>query len=67
MGWAAQNIQLYLLKLFCWLTDQIGNASIHDIANNHCPTCIISTDKLSEYLDIGYPARSYKDYTTAYT
>jgi len=43
------------------------NATIHGIANNRCPTCIIPTDKLVEYSEIGYPARSHKDYTAAYT
>ena len=67
MACADGNIRLYFPKLFCWLADHMENATLHGIANNRCPTCIIPTDKLDKYSEIGYPARSHKDYTTAYT
>jgi len=42
------------------------NATIHGIASNRCPTCIIPTDKLGEYSESAYLTCSHKDYIAAY-
>jgi len=61
------NVRLCFPNLVCWLADQIENATIHGIASNRCPTCIIPPDKLGEYSESGYLTCSHKDYIAAYT
>jgi len=42
------------------------NATIHGIASNQCPTCTIPMEKLEEYLETLFPARSHVDYDAVY-
>jgi len=59
------NFRLCFPKLVCWLADHMENATLYGIASNHCPTCIIPTDKLGEYSGSGYLTHSHKDYIAA--
>jgi len=67
MACADGNIRLCFPKLHYWLADHMENATIHGIANNHYSTCMIPTNKLGEYSEIGYTTHSQEDYTAAYT
>jgi len=60
------NIHLCFPKLFCWLADHMENATIHAIASNRCPVCIVPVKMLGEYSETGYPRRSHADYITAH-
>jgi len=60
------NVQLCFPKLFCWLADHMENPTLHGIASNCCPSCIIPTEKLGEHSETGYPTRSHQDYIAAY-
>jgi len=60
------NVWLCFPKLFCWLADHMENATLHGIASNCCPSCIIPTEKLGEHSETGYPTRSHQDYIAAY-
>jgi len=60
------NVRLCFPKLFCWLADNMENATLHGIASNRCPSCIISTEKLGENFETGYPTRSYQDYIATF-
>ena len=60
------NVRLCFPKLFCWLADHMENATLHGIASNRCPSCIIPIEKLGEYSETGYPTRSHQDYIAAY-
>jgi len=42
------------------------NATIHAIASNHCPVCIVLVEKLGKYSETGYPRHSHANYITAY-
>ncbi|KAF8435255.1 hypothetical protein BGX38DRAFT_1075143, partial [Terfezia claveryi] len=63
---ADDNIRLCFPKLFCWLANHMENATLHGITSNHCPTCIIPTEKLGEYSETSYLTRSHQDYILAY-
>jgi len=43
------NVRLCFPNLFCWLADHMENATLHGIASNRCPSCIIPTEKLGEH------------------
>jgi len=66
MIWADKNVRLCFPKLFCWLADHRANATIHAIASNHCPVCIVLVEKRGKYSETGYPRRSHADYITTY-
>jgi len=66
MIYADGNVHLCFPKLFYWLADHMENATIHTIASNHCPVCIVPVEKLGEYPETGYPRRSHANYITAH-
>ena len=60
------NVRLCFPKLFCWLADDMENATIHCMSSNRCPVCTTPTEKLGAYLVTGYPICSHEDYAIAY-
>ena len=61
-----EKVRKCVPKLIGWLADHMENCTLHGVATNQCPICVVTVDKLGELPENLVPVRADSSYAAAY-